>query len=243
LNDLLRKANVPYTEGLFVLFSAVLGLLGFLFASTVGTRHVASRIVGIGLGLIPLYYLRYRKRRRIEKFKRQLPEALDSLSRALRAGYALTSGMRLVADEFDDPIGPEFGGTVDEINFGVSVPDALKNFAGRIDCPELAYFVVAVVLQRESGGNLTEVMEKLSHLLRERFKFQEKVRIYSAQARASAFVVCSLPVVCVLALIFLNRAYAETLWTDPAGHAISAIGACMILVGIVIMRKLVQINA
>jgi tight adherence protein B len=242
LNELLRKANVPYTVGFFVSFSGALGLLGFFFASTVGMRHAAFGLIGIVLGLVPLCYVRYKKRGRVEKFKRQLPDALDSLCRALRAGHALASGMRLVADEFDDPIGAEFGETVDEINFGVSLPDALINFAGRIDCSELAYFVVAVALQRESGGNLTEVMENLSRLIRERFKFQEKVRIYSAQARASAFVVCSLPVVCVLALTFLNRPYAETLWIDPAGQVISVIGVCMILVGIAVMRKLVRID-
>ena len=242
LNELLRKANVPYTVGFFVSFSGALVLLGFFFASAVGVRHAASGLIGTALGLVPLFYIRYKKRQRIQKFKRQLPDALDSLSRALRAGHALASGMRLVADEFDDPIGPEFGATVDEINFGVSLPDALKHFAGRMDCPELAYFVVAVALQRESGGNLTEVMENLSHLIRERFRFQEKVRIYSAQARASAFVVCSLPVVSLAVLTLTNRRYAETLWTDTAGQVMSAIGVCMVLVGIAIMRKLVRID-
>jgi tight adherence protein B len=242
LNELLKKANVPYTVGFCVSFSGALGLLGFFFASAVGARHAASGLIGIPLGLVPLFYIRYKKRQRIQKFKKQLPDALDSLSRALRAGRALASGMRLVADEFGDPIGPEFGGTVDEINFGVSLPDALKNFARRIDCPELAYFVVAVALQRESGGNLTEVMENLSHLIRERFRFQEKVRIYSAQARASAYVVCSLPVISVLVLTLLNRPYAEMLWTDPTGQVVSVIAVCMILVGIAVMRKLVRIN-
>jgi tight adherence protein B len=242
LNELLKKANVPYTVGFCVSFSGALGLLGFFFASTVGVRHAASGLTGIALGLVPLFYIRYKKRQRIQKFKKQLPDALDSLSRALRAGHALATGMRLVADEFGDPIGPEFGGTVDEINFGASLPDALRNFARRIDCPELAYFVVAVALQRESGGNLTEVMENLSHLIRERFRFQEKVRIYSAQARASAYVVCSLPVVCVLVLTLLNKPYVETLWTDPTGQVISVIGVCMILAGIAVMRKLVRIN-
>lgn len=242
LNEVLRKANVPYTVGFFVSFSVALGLLGFFFASAFGVKHLASGLIGIGFGLIPLFYVRYRKRRRMQKFEKQLPDALDALSRALRAGRALASAMRLVADEFDDPIGPEFGGTVDEINFGVSLPDALRHFAGRIDCPELAYFVVAVALQRETGGNLTEVMANLSRLIRERFRFQEKVRIYSAQARASAFVVCSLPVVSILVLALTNRPYAETLWTDPAGQIISVVGVCMILTGIAIMRKLVQIN-
>ena len=126
-------------------------------------------------GLLPFVNLNRKKRKRIARFKKQLPDGLDLIARALKAGHAFTGGMSLAAEEFDDPLGPEFSETLDEINFGVSVSDALRNLIGRIDCEELKYFVVGVILQRETGGNLAELMETLATLIRERFKFQGKV--------------------------------------------------------------------
>ena len=124
---------------------------------------------------LPLFYVQDpKKKREWPDLKNSSPKDWDLIARALRAGHAFTSGMKLAADEFGDPLGPEFEETLDEINFGVSVPDALKNLARRVDCPDLKFFVVSVILQRETGGNLAEIIENLAHLIRERFKFRGK---------------------------------------------------------------------
>ena len=130
---------------------------------------------------------------RTEKFKKQMPDGLDLVARALKAGHAFSGGISMAAEEFDDPLGPEFAEMLDEINFGVSVPEALKNLTNRIECEELKYFVMGVILQRETGGNLAELIETLANLIREKFKFEGKVRTLSAEGKLSAIILSALP--------------------------------------------------
>ncbi len=153
------------------------------------------------------------------KFERQLPEGLDLIARSLRAGHAFTLGMRMAADEYDDPLGPELKLALDEINFGISVEEALKDLAERIDCPDLRYFIVSVILQRETGGNLAEILENISSLIRERFKFRGKVKALSAEGKLSAIILLALPFFVFLALRFTSPEYIETLFTDPIGKS------------------------
>jgi tight adherence protein B len=164
------------------------------------------------------------------------------MARALKAGHAFTNGMRLAADEFDDPLGPEFAETLDEINFGLSVPDALINLARRIDCSEIKYFVVAVTLQRETGGNLAELMGTLSYLIREKFKFQGKVRTLSAEGKLSAIILIAIPFIMVGWLHFSNPKYLATLLIDPLGKVMIIAAVLMMIIGIFIMKKLVTIE-
>ncbi|MGD8801340.1 MAG: type II secretion system F family protein, partial [Desulfobacterales bacterium] len=212
LDNLISQANAKYPIGFFILFALFLAFLGFL----IGTLVIKNQFAALGLfglgGLMPFVYLKVLKRKRIGKFKRQLPEALDLMARALKAGHAFTNGMRLAADQFDDPLGSEFAETLDEINFGVSVPDALKNMAKRIDCAEIRYFVVGVILQRETGGNLAELMGILSYLIREKFKFEGKVRTLSAEGRLSAVILIALPFLIAGWLQFSNPKYLSTLF-------------------------------
>jgi tight adherence protein B len=186
--------------------------------------------------------LRRLKRKRIEKFRSQFPEALDLIARALKAGHSLNSGMKLAADEFGDPLGPEFDETLREINFGVSVADALKNFAGRIECPELKYFVVAVILQRETGGNLAELVESLAYLIREKFKFQGKVRTLSAEGRLSAIILVAIPFLFAIYLHFSNPEYLGLLFSAPIGRIMVAGAIIMMAVGMLVMKKMVTIK-
>ena len=174
LERLVRLSNTRYTIGFFILLASVIASIGFLVVHSL-TRQFASSAVTAGiLGPIPFLYLLKKKKRRMAKLLSQLPDTLELIARALRAGHSFSTGMKLAADEFDDPIGPEFSEALDEINYGVSVADALKNLASRLDCPDLKYFVVSVILQRETGGNLAEIMDSIAYLIRERFKFQGK---------------------------------------------------------------------
>jgi tight adherence protein B len=242
LDSLLTQANAKYPIGFFILLALLLALLGFLTGILVIKNNLAAMMLLFIGGVFPFLYLTSLKRKRIQKFKRQLPEALDLMARALKAGHAFTNGMRLAADEYDDPLGPEFAETLDEINFGLSVPDALINLAKRIDCSEIKYFVVAVTLQRETGGNLAELMGTLSYLIREKFKFQGKVRTLSAEGKLSAIVLIALPFFMIGWLHFSNPKYLGTLWMDPIGTVMIFGAVLMMIIGVFVMKKMVTIE-
>lgn len=241
-DTLISQANAKHPIGFFILLALLLAFIGFL----TGTLVIKNQLAALGLfligGSIPFLYLTHLKRKRIGKFKRQLPEAMDLMSRALKAGHAFTNGMKLAADEFDDPLGPEFTEALDEINFGVSVPDALRNMTKRIDCSEIRYFVVGVILQRETGGNLAELMGILSYLIREKFKFEGKVRTLSAEGRLSAVILIALPFFIAGWLQFSNPKYLATLFMDPIGKVMMIGAALMMIFGILVMKKMVKIE-
>jgi tight adherence protein B len=241
-DSLLTQANAKYPIGFYILLALFLALTGFLIGTSVIKNNLAALMLLFIGGAFPSLYLTTLKRKRVQKFRRQLPEALDLMARALKAGHAFTNGMRLAADEFDDPLGPEFAETLDEINFGLSVPDALINLARRIDCSEIKYFVVAVTLQRETGGNLAELMGTLSYLIREKFKFQGKVRTLSAEGKLSAIVLIALPFLMTGWLHFSKPDYLETLFMDSIGKVMIIGAVVMMIIGIFVMKKLVTIE-
>jgi tight adherence protein B len=242
LDILLQQANVQYPLGFFILLSAALALTGYIGSALITQSLFFCGMAAISLGAFPLLNVRLKKKKRMDKFERQLPEALDLIARALRAGHAFTSGMKLAADEFEDPLGPEFREALDEINFGVSVSDALRNLASRIDCPDLKYFVVSVIVQRETGGNLAEIIESIGHLIRERFKLQGKIRVLSAESRLGAVVLVAIPFVAVAVLRFMNPEYINILFSDRAGRIMVGIALFMMALGILFMKKLIRIR-
>jgi len=150
--------------------------------------------------------------------------------------------MKLAADEFDDPIGTEFNETLDEINFGVSVAEALKNMANRVDCPDLKFFVVSVILQRETGGNLAEIIEGLAEIIRERFKFRGKLKTLSAEGRLSANILIVLPIFMAVYMFFVAPEVISVLYTDPIGRAMSVIMVVLMIVGYLMMRRIVKVE-
>jgi tight adherence protein B len=242
MNRFVQQANVPYTLGFFLLLMILLGSTG-LFGGLMITRNpVLSISIGICLAALPLFYVGSMKKRRMQKFERQLPDALELVARALKAGHAFSSGMQLAADEFDDPLGTEFQNTLDEINFGVSVPDALKNLSIRVECPDLRYFIVSVIVQRETGGNLAEIIENLAHLIRERFKLRGRVQVLAAEGKLSGIILVAIPFLVVLALRFMNPTYIATLIEDPAGRAMAAMAVFLMVLGVLVMKKMIDIK-
>jgi tight adherence protein B len=242
IHRFLAQANIGCTVGSFILI--VIGLVpsGFLIGMVVTRNEVLSAAVAIGMAFVPFIYVKFKKAKRIQKFERQLPEALDLVARALKAGHAFSSGMQLAADEFDDPLGPEFQKTLDEINFGISVSDALKNLSMRVDCPDVRYFIVSVLVQRETGGNLAEIIESLAHLIRERFKLRGRIRVLAAEGKFSAAILIVIPFFVVFVLRVINPDYISTLLEDPLGKGMAVVAAALMGVGVLVMRKMIDIK-
>ena len=242
LSLLTRKANAKYHVGYYVLLGLVLGSLGYVFSTFIVSNGYLSLLCGAILFFTPFLYLLYKKNKRMNKLYEQLPDTLELISRALKAGHAFTGGMKLVADEFPDPIGPEFAETLAEINFGISVQDALKNLAGRVDCSEMKYFVVAVSIQRDTGGNLTEILDTLAYLIRERFKLRGKIRTLAAEGKFSAIVLLALPIVMLIAIYFLNPNYITTLFIKPVGQIMLIAASILMIIGTIVMKKMINIK-
>ncbi len=241
-NRLLQQANVHYPLGFFILLTIFLAITSFSVSCLITRNKVFVVIITLLLAGTPFFYLCLKKKKRMEKFQRQLPEGLELIARSLKAGHAFPSSMKMAADEFDDPLGPEFEETINEINFGVNVPDALKNLAERVDCADLKFFVISVILQRETGGNLAEIIESLAYIIRERFKLYGKIRTLAAEGKISAIILGSLPFVVMIALHFTSPAYIRILFSDPAGKIILGISAFMMALGIFVMKKMVNIE-
>lgn len=239
---LVKQANLQYTLGFFCLSSLCLAVTVHL-AISILTRNAAFAVAAALLaGALPFFYVRMKKVQRMAIFEKQLPDGLGLIARALRAGHAFTSGMKLAADEFGDPLGTELQETLDEINFGVNVPEALKNLARRVDCPDLGFFVVSVILQRETGGNLSEIIENLAHLMRERFKFRGKVRTLSAEGRLSAVVLLLIPFVLFAILFLMNRSYVDALMSDPIGKSMIGAAAFMMTIGVIMIKRIIKVE-
>ena len=241
-NRLLQQANVHYPLGFFILLTIFLAITSCCVSSLITRNKVFVVIITLLLSGTPFFYLCLKKKKRMEKFQRQLPEGLELIARSLKAGHAFPSSMKMAADEFDDPLGPEFEETINEINFGVNVPDALKNLAERVNCADLKFFVISVILQRETGGNLAEIIESLAYIIRERFKLYGKIRTLAAEGKISAIILGSLPFIIIIALHLTSPAYIRVLFTDPAGKIILGISAFMMALGILVMKKMVNIE-
>ncbi len=242
MNSLLEKAGIRRPPGFFLLLSLVLAGAGFMAGSWIASNYLVAIAFALILGVFPFLYILSKKKRRMAKFERQLPEALDLMARALKAGHAFPGGLKMVADEMDDPIGTEFDKTLGEINFGIEVSEALKNLSRRVNCPDLRFFVISIIIQRETGGNLAEILVNIAHLIRERFKLHGRIRVLSAEGKFSAIVLIALPFLVASLLAFLNPDYLRLLITDPIGHFMVGFALVTMILGILVMKKMVAIK-
>jgi tight adherence protein B len=243
LNELLlEQANVQSPLGVFLMLAIILAFVGFWVSLRYTANYLLALVGALFFGMLPVFYLRVKKRKRMARFQEQLPNALELIARSLRAGHAFSGGIKMVADEFADPIGPEFDKTVDEINFGVDFTQALKNLSSRIDCDDLKYFIISVTIQRETGGNLTEILDNIAYIIRERFKLQGKVKALAAEGKFSAYILIGLPFLIALTVFFLNRKYIEILLIDPIGKWMIAISIIMMILGIMVIKGMIKIK-
>ena len=239
---LLEQADCRYPVGMFLSLSVLLALAGLLIGSFTLNNMMLQVAGAAGGGLMPFLYISYKKHQRLQKFLRQLPEALDLIARALRAGHTFQVGLKMVGEEFADPMGTEFDKTLAEINFGAGIPEALKNLAQRVDCPDLHFFVVAILVQRETGGNLAEISENIAQLIRKRFELQDRVRALAAEGKLSAIILFALPFFIALALSVMNPKYLGLLFTDPLGRGMLGVAAVIMTIGAIIIKKMIHIK-
>jgi len=242
IDRLIQQANLNYPLGFFLLLALFLMVLGFYCTTLLTRNYLIALGVALAIGVLPFFYLRMKKRERMQKFEQQLPEGLEFLARALKAGHAFTGSMQLATENFEDPLGTEFERTLDEVNFGLSTNDALKNLLDRVDLQDLRYFVVSVILQRETGGNLAEIMESIAHIIRERFKFKDKIRVLSAEGKLSGVLLCALPFLIIAYLQIVNPTYLSVLLDKPIGQIIATVSASMMCLGIFLMIRTTKIE-
>ena len=242
LDRLMVQANAKYPMGFYMLLGLFLAVVGILIGSQLAHNTLLAVLLALILGGAPYFYLVRMKRIRAEKFKKQMPDGLDLIARSLKAGHAFSGGISLAAKEFDDPLGSEFSEMLDEINFGVSVPEALKNLTKRVECEEINFFAMGVILQRETGGNLAELIQTLANLIRERFKFDGKVRVLSAEGKLSAIILAALPFLVVGFFWVSNPQYLAPLITEPFGRLLLLLAGALMIAGILVLKRMVSIK-
>jgi tight adherence protein B len=241
LKTLIDQAGARVTVGTVLAASALLGLVSF-YAVGRATGWYALGLPAAGLaGLIPFSILKRLRTMRTRKFEEQFPEALDLISRALRAGHAFTTGLEMVAKEMPAPVGEEFRLLFDQQNYGLAMPDALKIFAERAAVLDARFFVTAVLIQRESGGNLAEVLDNLAGVIRERFRVKRQMRVASAHGRITGWVLVLLPPVLGIVLMSVNREHRELMFGETLGIQMMVGAAILQGIGTLIIRKIINI--
>jgi tight adherence protein B len=238
----IEQSGVQLSISALLIVACVSGVLFGLVAAA-ALRMMVGWVAGGALGFaIPFIVLRVKRTRRLRAFEEAFPEALDLVSRALKAGHAFATGMKMVADEMPEPIGPEFKKTFEEQNFGLPLKDALTNLTMRIPLLDVRFFSTAVLIQRETGGNLSEILENLSHVVRERFKILRQVRVYTAHGRLTGYVLLALPAFLAIALCFINPEHMQLLFTDHLGHMMLGATVIMQTIGYFWIRQVVKIE-
>jgi tight adherence protein B len=240
--QLLVEAGLDINVGTFLFACCAGAAIGFAVGSQVlHLLSVAAILAAVG-GAIPYVYVRFKRSKRLHAFEEQFPEAMDLIARALRAGHAFTTGISMVADELPAPVGTEFRRLYDEQNFGLSLPDAMRAMAARVPVLDAKFFVTAVLTQRESGGNLSEVLDNLASVMRDRFKLKRQIRVISAHGRISAFVLAAMPPVLAALLFTISPHLMSILTTDPLGIRLVLVALVLQIVGSVIISRMVRIE-
>jgi tight adherence protein B len=239
---LIERSGYSVSLGQIVLGSAFAALLGAVVAWQFTHQLLLGVGTGLLLGMTPFMFLRHAASRRLARFEEQFPEAIDLIARALRAGHAFTTGLGMVADEVDEPVRTEFRLLHDRQNYGMPLPDALRSLAVRVPLLDARFFATAVLTQRESGGNLSEVLDGLSKLIRERFKLKRQVRTLSAHGRITGSVLAGLPIVLLALMFWIAPAHIGLLFTDPLGLRMLIGAGVLQVIGFIAMRRIVNIE-
>ncbi len=206
-------------------------------------NHLLLEIgLAVGLGYLPFFYLRFKKQRKSRLFEKQMPEAMELLARSLRAGHTLPSAIDLMSQEIGYPLGSEMRVVYEEQRLGLGLPVALRRMAERVASKDFHYFVTAVLIQNETGGNLVEIMENIAYIIRERLKLGGKIKALTAEGRFSAIILVLLPVVIFMLMTYLNHDYIMTLWREPLGYKLLVAAIISMFAGALWMKKMVQIK-
>jgi len=240
--QLLVESGLKHTVGVFVLASFFCGAAAAVISWMAFKVLAASIVLGIAAAFLPMMYVRFKRTKRLQVFEEQFPEAIDLIARSLRAGHALTTGLGMVADEMPAPVGEEFRRLYDEQNFGMSLPEAMRAMAARVPVLDARFFVTAVLTQREAGGNLSEVLDNLASVMRERFKLKRQIRVASAHGRISAWVLSCLPPALGVILFLMSPDFMRILWVDPWGLQLLLAAGVLQLIGSITIARMVRIE-
>lgn len=238
----IEQSGVAITAARLFGLAALLTAATYFCAGYAGLPPPLAAAFALAAGALPFLHIERRRRQRTARIEQQLADALDLICRALRAGHAFSSGLQMVGEEMPEPIASEFRITQDEVTFGISLHQALLNLATRVPSTDLRYFVIAVLIQRETGGNLTEVLGNLSTLIRDRLNLLEKVRVLAAEGTLSAWILILLPFVVAGMIHLIHPTFMSALWTDPMGQKMLASCALLLLLGTFWMRRIVRIH-
>jgi tight adherence protein B len=239
---LIERSGYSVSLGQIVLSSAFAALVGAFAALQLTHQPLLGIGAGLLLAITPFVFLKHAARRRMNKFEEQFPEAIDLIARALRAGHALTTGLGMVADEVAEPVRTEFRLLHDRQNYGMPLPDALRSLAVRVPLLDARFFATAVLTQRESGGNLSEVLDGLAKLIRERFKLKRQVRVLSAHGRITGWVLAALPIALAAILFVIAPAHIGILFTDPLGIRMVVGAGVLQVIGFFAIQRIVNIE-
>jgi tight adherence protein B len=242
LQSFIAQSGIQMKAAKLILISLVMGAASYLLIGQLYPRFPASAPIALAVVGIPFAYVAWRRQKRLDKFEEHFPEALDLLGRAVRAGHAFTTGLEMIAKESAEPIASEFRTTFEEQNFGLPLRDAVLNMTERVPLIDVRFFVTALLIQKETGGNLAEILDGLARVIRERFRIYREVRVRTAQGRLTAGILIALPIFMVIVLSILNPNYMKILFEDPSGPIILIVAACMQLFGSMLLWKIIHIE-
>jgi tight adherence protein B len=242
IKQLIDQADLQITVMRLVLFSATAAALGFLAARMITISLPLMVLFGLIAGALPFLHVVTKRKKRLKKFLQLLPDALDLMARGLSAGHAFTEALQMVATEMPEPIATEFRKTYDEQNLGLSLKLALENLVHRVPLLDLRMCITAIMIQRETGGNLSELLEKVAYTIRERFRIMEDLKTLTLSSRWSAWLLCALPIFLAIYMSVANPTYMEVMWRDPRGHNLLFVAAVMQILGMVMVQKIMKIK-
>ncbi len=242
IQDALTQAGVKIRAGNFLALCASCGVACGIIA-LLWARNPAIGWAALVIGaFIPYSFISYRRQKRFEKIEELFPEAIDTLARAVRAGHAFTTALEMISNEIAEPLATEFRKLYEEQKFGMPVRDALMNLTERVPLVDIKFFVTAVMLQRETGGNLAEILDNLSYVIRERFKIQRQVRVHTAQGRLTMALLMAMPPVVVVVLEIFSPDFVRPLFYDPIGHFLVVVSIALQTIGYFVIRKIIKIQ-
>ena len=242
LKRMLDQADIHITPSRLVMFSVMAGMLGLLAASVLTISILVIAASGLMAAMIPFVHVWWKRRQRFNAFLEHLPDALDLMSRGLSAGHAFSESLHMVSSEMPEPIATEFRKTYEEQNLGLSLKLALENMTDRMPLLDLKMCVTAVLIQRETGGNLAEILEKVAVTIRERFRIMGDLKTLTTSSRMSAWLLCGLPIFVTFIITAMNPDYMSVLWKDQRGHYLIAAALFLQVTGMLIVRKILNIK-
>ncbi len=242
VQDALEQAGMKFRAVNFLLLCMLSGILAAI-AAALCSKDAAIAWAALIIGFfLPCSAVSFRRQKRFEKFEELFPEAIDTLARAVRAGHAFTTALEMITNEVAEPVASEFRQLYEEQKFGMPVRDALLNLTERMPLVDVKFFVTAVMLQRETGGNLAEILDNLSYVIRERFKIQRQVRVYTAQGRLTMALLMAMPPIIVAVMLALNPSFIRPLFSDAIGHTLLVAGITLQTIGYFVIRKIIRIQ-